>query len=76
MAATHAVFAPPAMQRLAAAPFTKLAITDTIRLGDRADSIADRIVRLSVAELLGHAIARIHRDESVSALFKEENGKW
>ena len=27
------------------------------------------------AELVGEAIARIHRDESVSALFKEENDK-
>jgi ribose-phosphate pyrophosphokinase len=72
LAATHAVFAPPAMQRLADAPFTKLAITDTIPIGTRADSIKDRMVTLSVAELFGEAVARIHRDESVSALFKEE----
>src|SRR3712207_7355544 len=31
--ATHAVFAPPAMERLAACPFTKLAVTDTIPVG-------------------------------------------
>lgn len=75
MAATHGVFAPPAMERLAAAPFTKIAITDTIPMSTRVDPIKDRLVVLSVAELLGEAIARIHRDESVSALFKEENGK-
>ena len=75
LAATHAVFAPPAMDRLAATDFTKLAVTDTIPLNGRADPIKDRIVILSVAELLGEAIARIHRDESVSALFKEENNK-
>jgi ribose-phosphate pyrophosphokinase len=72
LAATHGVFAPPAMERLAAAEFTKIAVTDTIKLGDRADAIKDRLVRLSVAELLGDAVTRIHRDESVSALFKEE----
>lgn len=74
IAATHAVFAPPALERLASAPFTKLAVTDTIPIGNRADPIKDRLVVLSVAELFGEAIARIHRDESVSALFKEENG--
>ncbi len=75
IAATHGVFAPPAMERLAEAPFTKLAVTDTIPIGNRADAIKDRLIVLSVADLLGEAIARIHRDESVSALFKEENGK-
>jgi ribose-phosphate pyrophosphokinase len=75
LAATHAVFAPPAMERLAEARFTKIAITDTIPLGNRADAIKDRLVRLSVSELLAEAIARIHHDESVSALFKDENGK-
>ncbi len=73
MAATHAVFAPPAMERLAACPFAKLAITDTIPLGNRADAIADRLEVLSVAELIGEAIHRIHHNESVSALFKREN---
>jgi ribose-phosphate pyrophosphokinase len=75
MAATHAVFAPPAMERLVEAPFTKLAVTDTIPIGNRADAIKDRLVQLSVAELFGEAIARIHKDESVSALFNEKNEK-
>jgi len=74
MAATHAVFADKAMERLAACPFTKLAITDTIPLGNRADPIKDRLVLLSVASLLGDAIHRIHHNESVSALFTKENG--
>ncbi len=74
IAATHGVFAGPAMERLADAPFTKIAVTDTIPLGNRADPIKDRLVVLSVAELFGEAIARIHRDESVSALFTKDNG--
>lgn len=69
MCATHAVFAPPAMERLAKCPFAKLAVTDTIPLGTRADAIADRLEVLSVAPLLGDAIDRIHRNQSVSALF-------
>jgi ribose-phosphate pyrophosphokinase len=69
MSATHAVFAPPAMERLAKCDFTKLAVTDTIEIGDRAYAIKDRLVVLSVAELLGEAIHRIHHNESISALF-------
>ena len=70
MSATHAVFAPPAMERLAACPFTQLCVTDTIPIGNRADAIKDRLVVLSMAQLLGEAIQRIHHNESVSALFK------
>jgi ribose-phosphate pyrophosphokinase len=72
IAATHAVLAPPAIQRLSDCLFTKLAVTDTIPLGNRADGIKDRVVVLSVAELLGEAIHRIHHNESVSALFQKE----
>ncbi len=75
IAATHGVFAGQAMERLADAPFTKIAVTDTIPQNSRVDAIRDRLVVLSVAELFGEAIARIHRDESVSAMFKDENGK-
>ena len=72
--ATHAVFAPPAMERLAACPFTKLAVTDTIPIGTRCDAIKDRLVTLSIAPLLAEAIHRIHHNESVSALFEKGNG--
>ena len=75
ISATHAVFAPPAMERLAACPFTKLAVTDTIPIGNRGDAIKDRMEVLSVAELLGDAIHRIHHNESVSALFRPETAR-
>src|SRR3954452_435280 len=73
--ATHGVFAPPAMERLSKCDFTKLAVTDTIPLNNRADAIKDRLVELSVAELVGEAIHRIHNNASVSALFKDERGR-
>jgi ribose-phosphate pyrophosphokinase len=75
MSATHAVFAPKAMERLSACDFTKLAVTDTIEIGNRADAIKDRLVVLSVAELLGEAIHRIHHNESISALFVGDGSK-
>jgi ribose-phosphate pyrophosphokinase len=75
LAATHAVFAPPAMERLTECKFTKIAVTDTIPLGDRVDPIRDRLVQLGTAELLGEAIHRIHHNASVSALFKDDGKK-
>src|SRR4051812_13268092 len=69
ISATHAVFAPPAIERLKDCSFTRLAVTDTISIGSRADAIKDRLEVLSVSELLGEAIHRIHHNESVSALF-------
>lgn len=75
MSATHAVFAPPAMERLASCPFTRLAVTDTIPVEGRADPIRDRLEVLSVAPLLGDAIDRIHRNQSVSELFHRTRPK-
>lgn len=75
IAATHGVLAPPALDRLKACSFTKLAITDTIPIGHRVDEIKDQVVELSVANLLGEAIHRIHHNASVSALFKDDEGR-
>jgi ribose-phosphate pyrophosphokinase len=75
ISATHPVFAPPAMERLAKCDFTKLAVTDSIPIGNRCDAIKDRLVVLSVAGLLAQAIHRIYHNESVSALFKDGEGK-
>jgi ribose-phosphate pyrophosphokinase len=74
IAATHAVCAPPALERLADSPFTKLAVTDTIPVDSRLDGIKDKVVTLSTADLLGEAIHRIHHNASVSALFRKDTG--
>ena len=73
IAATHAVFAPPAIERLAKCNFTKIAVTDTIPIGNRCDGLKDRLEILSVADLLGEAIHRIHHKQSVSALFRHDD---
>jgi ribose-phosphate pyrophosphokinase len=75
IAATHAVFAPPAMERLKECRFTKIAVTDTISIDNRADPIKDRLVVLGTAELLGEAIHRIHHNASVSELLKDDGKK-
>ena len=69
LAATHAVLVGRAMERLANCDFTKLAVTDTIPLNNRAEAIRDRLDVLSVAPLLGEAVCRIHENRSVSAMF-------
>ena len=72
IAATHGIFAGNAVERLAASPISKIVITDTTPLNPRVEPIRDRLVVLSVADLLGEAIKRIHLNESVSILF--DNG--
>jgi len=66
--ATHAVFSPPAIERLSSGVFEEVIVTNTIPIPD-----SDRfpqLVTLSVANLLGEAIWRIHEDSSLSSLFR------
>jgi ribose-phosphate pyrophosphokinase len=66
--ATHPVLSGPAIERLENSPIEKLIVTNSIPLESSKQS--DKIVQLSVAKLLGEAIARIHYDSSVSELFE------
>ena len=55
------------LERIQEAPIEAAVITDTIPLSR--DRAIPKITVLSVAPLLGEAIKRIHRNESVSRLF-------
>jgi ribose-phosphate pyrophosphokinase len=68
--ATHGVLSGAAVQRIDESPLRELVLTDTVPLpsGKR---IA-KITTLSIAPLIGEAIKRIHRGESVGALFSSE----
>ncbi|MDQ2690080.1 MAG: ribose-phosphate diphosphokinase, partial [Chloroflexota bacterium] len=68
--ATHGVFSGAALERIAASPITEIVVTDTVPLPPEVDD--PRITVLSVAPLFGEAIKRIHRGESVGALFSSE----
>jgi ribose-phosphate pyrophosphokinase len=68
VAATHPMFVPGVVGRLAEAPITRITVTDTVPLSEEAAS-TDLVEQLSVAELLGDAIVRIHKHESISELF-------
>ena len=66
--ATHGVFATQALDRLAKTPIDRVVVTDTIPQDKMSKKISN-IKVLSVAAMLGEAIKRIHRNESVSNLF-------
>lgn len=65
--ATHALLSGPAVERLASAPVTEVAVTDTINLAP--ERRFPQLTVLSVAGLLAKAIGYTHSDQSVSALF-------
>jgi ribose-phosphate pyrophosphokinase len=66
--ATHAVFSPPAVERLSAGPFEEVIVTNTIPVPE--EKQFKQLTVLSVANLLGEAIWRIHEDSSVSSMFR------
>jgi len=68
--ATHGVFAGQALERLREAQIDEIVVTDTIPLTQEARDRGD-IKVLTVSSMLGEAIKRIHRNESVSNLFTE-----
>ena len=71
VAATHGLFCEPAPERLPEAPIKQILVSDSVPLPEKARRIKNLTV-LSVAPLLGEAISRIHRNESVSSLFVNE----
>ncbi len=66
--ATHAVLSGPAVERIENSDIEEVIVTNSIPLGEHADSCR-RIKVLSVAPLLAKAIQSIHEDGSVSTLF-------
>jgi ribose-phosphate pyrophosphokinase len=64
---THPVLSGPALERLANAPIKEIIVTDTIPLPP--EKHLPKIRVLSVAQLIGDAIIRVHEELSVSKLF-------
>lgn len=66
LAATHAVFSPPAVKRLNEADFKKIIVTDSIPL----PKVPPKNVKvLSLAPILGEIVRRVESGESVSGLY-------
>ena len=65
---THPVLSGPALERLEGSCLREVLVTNTIPLNGK-DQRCSKLKALSVAPLLGEAILRIHREESVTSLF-------
>jgi ribose-phosphate pyrophosphokinase len=65
---SHGVLSGPAIERIEKSKIKSLVITDSIPLRGAAAE-CEKIKVLSVSELLGEAISRIHSEDSVSYLF-------
>lgn len=68
--ATHGVLCGPAAERISKAPIEEVVITDTIPLEKEKIDAIGKLKILSISELMGEAIHRIHNDQSVSSLFR------
>jgi ribose-phosphate pyrophosphokinase len=65
---SHAVLSGNSMERIERSPLSKLIVTDSIPVS-KEKRRSEKIVVLSVAELLGKAIKNIHDETSVTSLF-------
>ena len=68
VAATHAIFSGPAVERLTHSAIEKVVVTDSINLP--ADKHMDKLDVVSVGPLMGRAIMRIQENRSVTPLFE------
>ncbi|HIK57032.1 MAG TPA: ribose-phosphate pyrophosphokinase [Synechococcales cyanobacterium M55_K2018_004] len=66
--ATHAVFSDPAIERLSSGLFEEVIVTNTIPIPEHRRF--KQLTTLSVANILGETIWRIHEDSSVSSMFR------
>ena len=64
----HAVLSGPAIERISASVMKSLVVTDTIPLRENALACG-KIVVISISELVGEAVIRSYRGDSVTSLF-------
>ncbi len=70
-AATHGIFSGPAIDRLKNAPISEVVVTNTLPLAP--ECRLDKIVVLSIADILADAIRAVFEDASVSDIFNDQN---
>jgi ribose-phosphate pyrophosphokinase len=66
--ASHPVLSGQALEKIEESPLSKLIVTDSIPLNEEKRR-CEKIVPLTIAELLGKAIQNIHEETSVTSLF-------
>jgi ribose-phosphate pyrophosphokinase len=68
--ATHPVLSGLAIENIKASKLDKLIVTDTIPLSEKAKK-CDKIQVLTISNMLGESIQRIHAESSLSSMFME-----
>jgi ribose-phosphate pyrophosphokinase len=68
IAATHAIFSDPAVERLASSVAREVVVTNTLQLREEARQL-DKITELSIAPLISQAIRQVFEDGSVTSMF-------
>ncbi|MDO8567864.1 MAG: ribose-phosphate pyrophosphokinase [Dehalococcoidales bacterium] len=66
---THPIFSGPAIQRIASSPVKEVVVTNTVPVKDHKK--IDKITVISMAQLLGEGIHRIHTGLSIGAMFDQ-----
>ena len=74
IACTHGVLSGPAIERLSNSQAKEVVVTDTIAIPE--NKKFDKLVEVTVAELLGHTIESIVNDLPVSIVFNKYNYKF
>lgn len=69
IAATHAVFSGPAVERLSNSVATEVIVTNTLPLNE--NQKFEKLTELSIAPLLAKAVSAVFEDGSVTSLFEE-----
>jgi ribose-phosphate pyrophosphokinase len=69
--ATHAIFSPPAIERIEESPLDSVVVTDTVPIDPLVKP--DKVTVLTVADILAETIHNVFADDSVSAIFGDMN---
>nr|WP_202816630.1 ribose-phosphate diphosphokinase [Serinicoccus hydrothermalis] len=69
IAATHAIFSEPAVERLTNSVATEVVVTNTLPLSEEALAM-DKLTQLSIAPLISRAIREVFEDGSVTSMFE------
>ncbi|RIK16420.1 MAG: ribose-phosphate diphosphokinase [Acidobacteria bacterium] len=68
VAATHAIFSEPAVDRLRSSVAREVIVTNTLPLADEARAL-EKVTELSIAPLISRAIREVFEDGSVTSMF-------
>jgi ribose-phosphate pyrophosphokinase len=69
---THAILSGPAVEKLLSSPLKELVVTNSVAIPEsKRAALGARVTILSVGDLLGEVIYRIHHGLSVGAMFDE-----